>query len=188
MTSLLKINAGGDRIVQKNPEKRLHSPDFIRQKRCKPGYVPPKWRCLSFIYSARSPAGSSSLPPGNGRAILSCRYIWHCNPWDVRHLVSPRNPVGSYPAFSPLPPKGGGYFLSLIPGVAAGFPLGNMVPYVARTFLLKHYSSSDRPLFCMFYVECHMFYVLCCMVCDLWSRIILKLSTLNSQPSQLLSL
>jgi len=30
----------------------------------------------------------------------------------------------------------GGCFLSLIPGVAAGFPLGNMSLCVARTFLL----------------------------------------------------
>lgn len=31
----------------------------------------------------------------------------------------------------------GGRFLSLIPDVAVGFPLGNMVPDVARTFLLE---------------------------------------------------
>ena len=49
-----------------------------------------------------SPHGSSSLPPGNGRAALDCRYIWPCNTWDVRPSGSLRRPVGSYPAFSPL--------------------------------------------------------------------------------------
>ena len=45
----------------------------------------------------------------------------------------------------------GGCFLSLISGVAAGFPLGNMMLCVARTFLLKETSqATDR--FSAFYI------------------------------------
>ncbi len=42
--------------------------------------------------------------------------------------------------------RDGGRFLSLIPGVAAGFPLGNMSLCVARTFLLPqaHSLGQDR--------------------------------------------
>ena len=72
---------------------------------------------LSFIFAAGCPTRYSSLPPGNGRAILDCRYIWPCNPQDVRRRQSPGVPVGSYPAFSPLPPAetSGGRFLSHYP-------------------------------------------------------------------------
>ena len=41
------------------------------------------------------------------------------------------------PPFHPYRREDGGCFLSLIPGVAAGFPLGNMLLCVARTFLLQ---------------------------------------------------
>ena len=91
-------------------------------------------RCLSFILINRLPDDSSSLPPDNGRATLNCRYIWPCNPWDVRPFPSPGKPVGYYPAFSPLP-FWAVVFCHIVPDVAAGFPLGNMVPFVARTFL-----------------------------------------------------
>lgn len=43
----------------------------------------------------------------------------------------------------------GGSFLSLIPGIAAGFPLKNAVPCVARTFLYGHEGRSDRPCLCV---------------------------------------
>lgn len=45
-------------------------------------------------------------------------------------------PVGSYPAFSPLPPKEAVVFCYLNSTFADSFPLGSMVPQsVARTFL-----------------------------------------------------
>ena len=62
----------------------------------------------SFIYAARLPAGSSGLPPGNGRAThldglrrplpvyLTLQPIRRA----ARHLAMAS--VGSYPAFSPL--------------------------------------------------------------------------------------
>lgn len=53
-----------------------------KQRPCKPGYVvtPGRARALnlnngsSFILAAHGCAVRSSLPPGNGRATLKCRY------------------------------------------------------------------------------------------------------------------
>lgn len=94
---------------------------------------------VSVIYLClRLPARYSSLPLDNGRAVLSCRYIWPCNPQDVRRLMSPCGPVVSYTRLFTLtlsPKSQGGCFLSLIPDIAASFPLKNAVPCVARTFL-----------------------------------------------------
>ena len=56
------------------------------------------------IYLGRpSPAVSSNLPPGIGRATLNCRYTRSCNPRDVLPGGIAAPAVGSYPAFSPLP-------------------------------------------------------------------------------------
>lgn len=45
---------------------------------------PHAWARVPAIYLIRaSRCGFSCLPPDNGRAALDCRYIWHCNPWDV---------------------------------------------------------------------------------------------------------
>ncbi len=58
-------------------------------------------RLLSFIWC--------SLPPGNGRATLNCRYTWPCRMQRDTAVMSPSQRVGSYPTFSPLPqyaPKG----------------------------------------------------------------------------------
>ena len=109
---------------------------FLKNSRNDISRVLYRQKPVSVIYlDLRSPVDSSSLPPGKRRAILICRYIWPCNSWDVRPPVSPSEPVGSYPTFSPLLSCDSGSFLSLIPDVTAGFPLGNMVPCVARTFL-----------------------------------------------------
>ena len=94
----------------------------------KPGYV--AWT------AARTVAGPvpafrhlSALPTPRHRASnpTCCRYTWHCNPQVVRHVMSPWRPVGSYPAFSPLPAPlhrsdAGGYFLSRYSTVADSFP------------------------------------------------------------------
>lgn len=59
---------------------------------------------VPVIYLRRqSPAASSNLPPGIGRATLNCRYTRSCNPRDVRPEDIAASAVGSYPAFSPLP-------------------------------------------------------------------------------------
>ena len=85
------------------------------------------------------PAGfptASAAYPRNGRAILSCRYIWPCNSRDVRPPLSPTEPVGSYPPFHPCRNRRRLFSVTCRPGVAAGFPLGNAMLCVARTFLL----------------------------------------------------
>lgn len=123
------------------------------QRRCKPGYVRNNFRSASVIYLCRQlPAGYSSLPPGNGRTILDCRCIWPCNPQDVRRHMSPCGPVVSYTRLFTLtrrlaPP--GGRSLSLIPDIAASFPLENAASCVARTFLYGPAGRSDRPRLCV---------------------------------------
>lgn len=107
-----------------------------------------RMRCLSFIYAARLPAGWSSLPPGNGRAALDCRYIWHCNTWDVRPPVSPSEPVGSYPTFSPLP-YGRRLFSVTYPRRRRRLPVRKHVALCCPDFPLGVKTPSDRPHFCL---------------------------------------
>lgn len=105
---------------------------------CKPGSVRAAARTAArFRHYLRlqSPAGSSGLPPGSGRATLECRYTWPCNPQVVRPRVSPRRAVGSYPAFSPLPRTGAVVFCYLDCALTDIYPLGSAVLCVARTFL-----------------------------------------------------
>ena len=70
-------------------------PVFILQWICKPGSVS-RINGIPVIYL-------SDLPPGNGRAILECRYTWSFNPQDERHGMLPSRPVSSYLTFSPFP-------------------------------------------------------------------------------------
>lgn len=57
--------------------------------------------------------------------------------------------VGSYPTFSPLPRQWrGGYFLLYCYTLADIFPLGSMVPCVARTFLHVLKRSDRAACFC----------------------------------------
>ena len=108
-----------------------HAP--VSRVLCVPRLAP---RHVSAIYlRLRSPAGSSGLPPGSGRATLECRYTWPCNPQVVRPRVSPRRSVGSYPAFSPLPRTGAVVFCYLDCALTDIYPLGSAVLCVARTFL-----------------------------------------------------
>ena len=61
--------------------------------------------------------------------------------------MSPWRPVGSYPAFSPLPRRTrhrAVVLCHLNPTVAHGFPLGNVMLCVARTFLLAHLSARAK--------------------------------------------
>ena len=90
----------------------------------------------SIIYLLRrSLAVSSNLPPDIGRATLNCRYTWSCNPRGVLPRSIATLAVGSYPAFSPLPPEGGGYFLLHCYTLTNIKPLTCAVLCVARTFL-----------------------------------------------------
>ena len=90
----------------------------------------------SIIYLLRrSLAVSSNLPPDIGRAALNCRYTWSCNPRGVLPRSIATLAVGSYPAFSPLPPEDGGYFLLHFYTLTNIKPLTCAVLCVARTFL-----------------------------------------------------
>ncbi len=80
----------------------------------------------SVIYlRRRSPAASSNLPPGIGRATLNCRYTRSCNPRDVRPDDIAASAVGSYPAFSPLP--GGMHPAGRSFSVTLPYPYGHQV-------------------------------------------------------------
>ena len=79
-------------------------------------YSAARFRCgAPVIYlRRRSPAASSNLPPDIGRATLDCRYTRSCNPRDVLPGDIAAPAVGSYPAFSPLPLRGGYFLLHLL--------------------------------------------------------------------------
>lgn len=81
---------------------------------CKPGSVPGANPGPVIYLGRQSPAVSSNLPPGIGRATLNCRYTRSCNPRDVLPGGIAAPAVGSYPAFSPLPLRGGYFLLHLL--------------------------------------------------------------------------
>ena len=95
----------------------------------------------SVIYLGRqSPAVSSNLPPGIGRATLNCRYTRSCNPRDVLPGDIAAPAVGSYPAFSPLPAGKslvGGSFLLRSYTLTDIKSLACAALCVARTFLSR---------------------------------------------------
>ncbi len=66
----------------KRQEDRL-SGDPLVCKSCKPSSVLQRAGASIIYLRRRSPAASSNLPPGIGRATLNCRYTWSCNPRDV---------------------------------------------------------------------------------------------------------
>ena len=95
----------------------------------------------SVIYLGRqSPAVSSNLPPGIGRATLNCRYTRSCNPRDVLPGDIAAPAVGFYPAFSPLPAGKslvGGSFLLRSYTLTDIKSLACAALCVARTFLSR---------------------------------------------------
>jgi len=101
------------------------------QPACKPGSV------VFHHLSGRTIAGTIVRPtPRHRTSSPQRRYTWSFNPWGVRLPVSPREPVGSYPAFSPLSRhRRDGFFLLHCHTLADIFPLGSMALFVARTFL-----------------------------------------------------
>ena len=99
-------------------------------------FLPPKEKEVSAIYLVLpSPISFSDLPLGIGRAALHAPIYMTLQP--IRRTASPitTRPVSSYLAFSPLPTEVGGYSLLHYSILANSFPLGSMVPCVARTFL-----------------------------------------------------
>lgn len=77
---------------------------------------------ISVIYLRRqSPAASSNLPPDIGRAALERRCTRSCNLRDVRPDDIAASAVGSYPAFSPLPPQRRSFSVTLL------YPYGHQV-------------------------------------------------------------
>ena len=76
-----------------------------------------------------------NLPPGIGRAALICRYIWSCRPGQRTRQPSPDGVVGSYPAFSPLPPGGGGTSLLHCLKITPHCAFRRRAPFPVRTFL-----------------------------------------------------
>ncbi len=72
---------------------------------CKPSSVLRRNGASIIYLQLRSLAASSNLPLDIGRATLNCRYTWSCNPRGVRPRSIATLAVGSYPAFSPLPPR-----------------------------------------------------------------------------------
>ena len=81
----------------------------------------------------------------------------------------------------------GGCFLSLIPDVTAGFPLGNMPLYVARTFLLTQNrvrrQTSILPFLFYFFTGASVpAYLICLNLITTWSRSTKKPPALRLAP------
>lgn len=100
----------------------------------------------SVIYLGRqSPAASSNLPPGIGRATLNCRCTWSCNPRDVLPGDIAAPAVGSYPAFSPLPagipkiPDGRFFSVTLL------YPYGYQVVSLRGALRCPDFPLPDEP-------------------------------------------
>ena len=97
---------------------------------------------MPVIYLVRlSPDGFSGLPSDMGRATLMDAGLHDLTTPKTHGPCVATRPVGSYPAFSPLPPEGddtsgGGYFLLRYSTLADSFLLGSGMLCVARTFLL----------------------------------------------------
>ena len=94
---------------------------------------------MPVIYLVRlSPDGFSGLPSDMGRATLMDAGLHDLTTPKTHGPCVATRPVGSYPAFSPLPPdcSGGGSFLLRYSTLADSFLLGSGMLCVARTFLL----------------------------------------------------
>ena len=100
-------------------------------------------RPLSFIYDCNHSQPPATYPPTSDEQPL----IVGIHGLATHEAYGPRSiatlAVGSYPAFSPLPPEGGGYFLLHYYILTNIKPLTCVVLCVARTFL-PHICGSDR--------------------------------------------
>ena len=73
------------------------------QPTCKPGSVLSRKKASAIYLGLSLPAGSSGLPSGIGRATLLAPVYTTLQPIRRTAFRIPAEPVGSYPAFSPLP-------------------------------------------------------------------------------------
>lgn len=122
---------------------------------CKPGPVPCRSKVSIIYLRRRSPAASSSLPSTilpegkPERAAL-------CPEEPVVYLALQRmrrtaagvatSTGGHLPhLFTLTPASRGGYFLLRYCELSPTFPLGSMLPYVARTFLIPRKGSDRTP-------------------------------------------
>lgn len=129
---------------------------------CKPGYVSYSIGiiCLSFISTAGCPAAPAAYPPALHRAdawhpvysalqlmARTAAMVTHSAGGLLHHLLTLT--LRSYPQ--------GGHSLLRLPTVANPFPLGSMMPCVARTFLRLNQRAGDRPAFA--HMQCMYIYI-----------------------------
>jgi len=92
-----------------------------------------------------SPFVSSDLPPGIGRAVLHTPVYMILQPIRCTATCVTTNTGKLLPhLFTLTPANRSGYFLLHYSTLTNSFPLGNMVPFVARTFLTKKFSATNR--------------------------------------------
>ena len=107
-----------------------------KQTACKPGSVTLQAGESVIYLRLASPSGSSGLPSDVGRATLLDAGLHDLTTPKMHSPYIAARLVGSYPAFSPLPPgPGGGCFLLHCSVLAGSFLLGSRMLCVARTFL-----------------------------------------------------
>ncbi len=112
-------------------------PFFYKQSTCKPGSVCNR-NCNSVIYlDCQSLDSSIDLPLGIGRAALKHRYTWPFNPRFARPVRRRNRRCALTTPSHPYHNKLWRLFSSATYTLADIFPLGSLVPCVARTFLLS---------------------------------------------------
>ena len=97
---------------------------------------PPGGGCLSFIYTADLPAAGAAYPPAMDEQPLIAGIFGLATRRMCGLRCRQRSRWSLTPPFHPYPPrKRAVIFCHTCPDVAAGFPLGCAVLFVARTFL-----------------------------------------------------
>ena len=94
-----------------------------------------KWYSRKPLSVFKSVIYLRNLPPGIGRAVLICRYIWSCRPGYRTRCMSPCSVVGSYPAFSPLPVARRFFSVTSTLKITPYCAFRRRVPCPVRTFL-----------------------------------------------------
>lgn len=97
---------------------------------------PPGGGCLSFIYTADLPAAGAAYPPAMDEQPLIAGIFGLATRRMCGLRCRQRSRWSLTPPFHPYPPRERAViFCHTCPDVAAGFPLGCAVLFVARTFL-----------------------------------------------------
>ena len=92
------------------------------------------WERPAFLWDRGCPQPQATYPRA-ARAKLLLSYLVLLRTGFARLAVSPRQPVGSYPTVSPLPPNGGGFLSVALAGGRPPWELPSVLPCGARTFL-----------------------------------------------------